>query len=281
MKSEHLLSIIIPTRNSAKYLPACLQSIQKQTYPHIEVLIIDSKSTDETQHISNLYGATVLVYTPPVAAGHFEATAKRNFGARHAKGAYIYYLDVDMELPPTTIEEAVRTLKNEYDAVIVPENSFGVGIWAKAKNLERQCYWGDDTIEAPRIVKSSAWETIGGLDEEIGGGGDDWDLYQTLLERGYRVGRIQTIVRHNEGTLSLIHLAKKRFMYGSDTMRYIAKRPKAALISYFPIRKAYLRNWRLFIAHPKETTAFIIMRTTEYAAGILGALRTIFTSRYA
>lgn len=275
MKSEKVMSIIIPTRNNATYIGACLQSIQKQTYPHIEVLVIDSNSTDDTKRITEQYGATTFTYIPLTPSGHFEATAKRNFGARQARGKYIYYLDADMELPPTVLEEAVHVLENGGDAVIVSEDSFGTGIWAKAKNLERQCYWGDNTIEAPRIVSRTIWETIGGLDEKVGGGGDDWDLYQTLLERGYKVGRIGTAVRHNEGNLSLTRLAKKRFMYGSDALKYIAKRPKAALVSYFPIRKAYIRNWRLFIAHPKEAGAFIIMRTVEYSAGILGALYTI------
>ena len=88
-----------------------------------------------------------------------------------------------------------------YDAVIIPEDSFGEGIWARAKNLERRCYWGDDTVEAPRFVKKKVWSDLGGLDEILGGGGDDWDLYQKLLDQGYKVGRIESITFHNEGKL--------------------------------------------------------------------------------
>src|SRR5205823_3877249 len=128
------------------------------------------------------------------------------------------------------------------DAVIVPEDSFGVGIWARAKNLERQCYWGDETVEAPRFLKRQVWDEVSGLDVSVGGN-DDWDLYQKLLKGGYKVGRTRSIVWHNEGHLRLRKLFKKRFMYGRHTIKYIAKRPKEGIRSYFPFRKSYLRNW--------------------------------------
>jgi glycosyltransferase involved in cell wall biosynthesis len=263
------VSIIIPTKNAATFLENCLKSIARQTYGPLEVLVIDSGSTDNTRAIAERYGARVCAYAPPVTAGKFDAPHKRNFGAAQASGRFVYYIDADMELGRDVVSEAVSLCDAGCDAVIVPEDSFGVGLWARAKNLERRCYWGDNTVEAPRFVKKDIWNRLGGLDETVGGN-DDWDLYQKILECGYKVGRTRSIVRHNEGHLELRKLFRKRFMYGRDAMKYVSKRPKAAVTSYFPIRKAYLKHWRLFLARPIDTLAFVVMRMTEYCGGLSG-----------
>lgn len=264
-----LVSIIIPTKNAGAMLENCLKSISNQTYNKIETIIIDGNSKDKTELLAKKYHAIVYQYNPKVPKGFFDAPHRRNYGVKKAKGEFIYYLDADMELPKELIAEAV-SLGSKYDALIIPEDSFGVGIWASAKNLERRCYWGDDTIEAPRFFKKSVWQKVGGLDESLGGGGDDWDMYQKLLTKGFKVGRTKSIIRHNEGDLKLNKLFKKRFMYGKDSIKYISKRPKEGFTSYTPFRKAYFTHWKLFVQRPVDTFYFLIMRTTEYVAGFSG-----------
>lgn len=268
-----LVSIVIATKNSARFLENCLQSIKNQSYHDIEIVIVDGKSTDNTRDIAKHYACRIYTYVPQVKKGSFDASYKRNYGAAKAKGAYIYWVDADMELPKGLVKEAVSLCRDGgAAAVILPEDSFGEGIWIRAKNLERRCYWGDETVECPRFFMRSVWDTIGGLDESLGAGGDDLDLYQKVLERGYKVARTKNIVMHNEGTLTLRILFKKHFMYGRDTLRYFYKRPKASIISYFPIRKGYIQNIRLFLRRPLDTLLFLIMRPSEYFAGFLGLL---------
>lgn len=266
------VTIIIPSKNSLHFLPACLESIKRQTYKNIEILIIESGVIEKTKSIAKQYRVKVLYFKPKVAKGIFDAPHKRNFGVKKASGSYVYYVDADMELQPNVIKEAVALCTKGYVAVIVPEDSFGQGMWARAKNLERRCYWGDDTVEAPRFFQKKVWQEVGGLDETIGGGGDDWDLYQKLKDKGLKTGRTKSLVLHNEGNLRLGNLIKKRFMYGRETVKYIAKRPKAGIISYFPIKKSYLKNWKLFLTRPIDTVAFLIMRTGEYCAGFAGII---------
>ncbi len=261
---------------SATHLEDCLKNIKNQKYKNIETIIVDSDSRDGTKELAIKYNCKLFNYLPKVKKGLFDAPHKRNYGVKKAKGKYIYYVDADMLLTPAVVQEAVDKMAT-YDAVIIAEDSFGEGIWARAKNLERQCYWGDDTIEAPRFVKKSVWNKLGGLDEILGGGGDDWDLYQKLLENGYKVGRIKSLTMHNEGKLKLTKLVKKRFMYGRDSLRYITKRPATASLSYFPIRKSYIKNWRLFAKRPVDTCAFIVMRTAEYTGAFFGILYSLAT----
>lgn len=267
-----LVTIVIPTKNSDFFLENTLKSIKKQSYDQIETILIDGDSQDNTLPLAKKYKVTVYQYNPKVPKGFFDAPHRRNYGVKKAKGKYVYYLDADMEVPQGLIKEAVELCEKGFDALILPEDSFGKGIWASAKNLERRCYWGDDTIEAPRFFKKSVWQKVGGLDESLGGGGDDWDLHQKLIEKGYKVGRTKNIVMHNEGKLELKKLFRKRFMYGKDSVRYLNKRPIEGAKSYTPFRKAYFRNWKLFLQRPIDTLFFIVMRTTEYIAGASGII---------
>ncbi len=267
-----LVSIIIPTRNSGELLENCLKSVKQQTYKNIETIVVDGKSIDNTISLAKKYKCKLYFFVPQVKKGVFDASYKRNYGVKQSKGKYVYWLDADMELPKTLIEEAVSLCKKGADAVILPEDSFGTGIWARAKNLERRCYWGDDTVECPRFLKHSIWNIIGGIDEFLGAGGDDLDIHQKVLEKGFKVDRTKSIVMHNEGKLKLSKLINKHFMYGRDTIKYFYKRPKASIVSYFPIRRAYLRNFKLFLKRPLDACAFVVMRTAEYSAGFLGIL---------
>lgn len=257
MNKKPLVSVVIPSVDSVLFMENCLRSLRNQQYKQIEIIIAGIGSPKERE-LAKKYQARLYKYFPNVEKGYFDAPFRRNFGAKKAKGEFIYYVDADMEFTPKVIAEAV-SLSKKYPVLIVPEDSFGEGIWARAKNLERRCYWGDDAVEAPRFVKKKVWDEVGGLDALLGGGGDDWDFYQKVLDAGYKVGRVKSMVMHNEGKLKLSYLFRKRFMYGRDAIKYVKKRPGAAMLSYFPIRKSYLKNWRLFASRPVDSLAFVVM----------------------
>jgi glycosyltransferase involved in cell wall biosynthesis len=279
MKSSPLVSIVIPAKNSGAMLENCLKSIKSQTYKNVEVIIVDAGSRDNTKIVAKRYKARLYNYYPRVPKGTFDAPYRRNFGIKKAKGKYVYYVDADMELTENVVKEAVGMCENGYSAIIVHEDSFGEGVWASAKNLERRCIWGDDTQESPRFVNKEVWNKLGGLDELLGGGGDDWDFFQKLKDGSYKVGWVKSLVMHNEGKLSLYKLMKKRFMYGRDSVKYIKKRPSAAVVSYFPIRKCYIVNWKRFLVRPVDSFYFIIMRTCEYVAAFAGILYSLFKTK--
>lgn len=278
MISTPIVSVIIPTKNSSALLDACLSKLRNQNYKNIEIIIIDGNSTDKDKvlQLAKKYNCRFILYDPKVKKGLFDATKKRNYAAKRAKGTFIYHYDADMEATKNIIEEAVNLCMQDYDAVIVTEDSFGTGPWAGAKNLERRFFWGDNTVESPRFFKKSVWEKIGGYDENIAGGGDDRDAYRKTLEAGYKVGRTKNLLMHNEGHLTLTRLMKKQFMYKREVIKYIKKRPFISIISYFPIRKSHFIHYEMFLQRPKDSLLFIIMKTAESLAGLYGMTYSIF-----
>lgn len=86
-----LASIIIPTKNGDKYLDEILKAIYSQTIKNIEVIIIDSGSTDNTLEIIKKYP----IKLKQIPSAKFNHGGTRNLGAKMAKGKYLVYLTQD------------------------------------------------------------------------------------------------------------------------------------------------------------------------------------------
>lgn len=97
-----LVTISIPTRNSAETLPLCLTAIQNQSYPAIEVNIVDAFSSDSTRDIAKKFGVKKITKSK---GSLLEA---RYEGIKHAKGKYVLLLDSDQILEKSAVERAVK-----------------------------------------------------------------------------------------------------------------------------------------------------------------------------
>ncbi len=275
ISTKPLVSVVIPTLNSAKIIEECLESIKKQTYPNIEIIVVDGHSTDNTLEIAKKYGRT-FSYGPDQSKGRvFGGPYQRNFGVSKANGKCIYYVDSDMRLMPQLVEECVSKIEKEQaDAVIVPEFSYGEGFWAHCRVLEKSCYNDDDLVDAARFVRKEVWDKLGGLDVTLGGG-DDWDFQLRLNKNGHKTVRVKNYVRHYEGKLSLCKQLRKKYLYGKTVDRYFKKysnRRWMLVKQYSLFRPAYFRNWKKFLRDPIHGLGLIVMKSFEYAVAFMGTI---------
>ncbi len=93
INSFPLVSVIIPTYNQARYLPEALDSVLQQTYPSIELIVIDDGSTDETVLIGKRYEQDSRVHW--IKQTNQGPAHARNHGISQAQGEYICLLDSD------------------------------------------------------------------------------------------------------------------------------------------------------------------------------------------
>lgn len=101
---DSLVSIIIPCYNNEPFVEAAINSALDQTYPHIEVVVIDDGSSDRSLEIIQSFGDLIYWETQPNKGG----PAARNRGLELATGDYIKFLDADDVLMPECIERQVR-----------------------------------------------------------------------------------------------------------------------------------------------------------------------------
>lgn len=207
------VSVVVPTRNSARSLERCLRSIRHQAHVRPELVVVDNASTDATRRIAERLADVVIDGGP-------ERSAQRNLGAKVAKGGILLFVDDDMVLEPGVVDEVVELVRDGAASVVVPERSFGQGFWARCKALEKLVALGDPAVEAARGFRREDFVGVGGYDETLTAC-EDWDLADRVAARsGTAPARTSSIIWHDEGRLRLrTSFAKKRY-YGRWVARW-------------------------------------------------------------
>lgn len=108
MSSEQpLVSIIVPCYNAAAWLPASLESALTQTWPRVEIIVVDDGSRDDSLAVARRYAARGVRVESIANSG---AAAARNHGLTLARGDYLQFLDADDLLAPDKIEKQLTRL---------------------------------------------------------------------------------------------------------------------------------------------------------------------------
>lgn len=135
-----LVSIIIPCRNAAPWLGETIRSCLAQTWPNIEIIVIDNGSEDNSAAIARGFGDRVTL----LAGERPGAAAARNVGLAHAKGEFIQFLDADDLLDPDKIAVQMARLK------MAPAGTIASGAWSRFR---------DDPSEA-RFIAEPVWRDL-------------------------------------------------------------------------------------------------------------------------
>src|SRR3989344_9602551 len=240
-----LVSVIIPTKNSARTLRTCIESIRRQSYDHIEIIVVDNESSDTTIDIAQKGGARI-------AQEQNERSAQRNKGAFVSRGEYIVFIDSDMKLSKSVIQECVEGMEQApyIQAIVIPEKSFGYGFWAACKTFERSFYTETPWMRAVRFFKRSSYEAIRGFDSSMIAG-EDFDIHNRIKKTfgTQAIGTISAEILHNEGDLSLNALMRKKFYYGGHIRQY---RDKAYNKHAYRKQATMEHRFMLFTSHPKK-----------------------------
>lgn len=270
MNTEPLVSILIPTYNSSMTLQPLLESIGQQTYLRWEIIVVDNDSKDDTTEIAKRYTEKVYIKGP-------ERSAQRNYAASMSSGEILIVMDSDMVLTPHVVEEVVAVFEtnNQKHALIIPEESFGVGFWSACKKLERSFYVGVSWMEAARAFRRTIFEELGGYDE-ANTGTEDYDLPHRLEEKygPESIGRINALIMHNEGRLELINTCKKKFYYARALHVYVEKNANK---QFFRKQSSPLMRFSLYFKSPFRLfknpfigIGMLYMKICEMSSGALG-----------
>lgn len=164
---EPLVSVIIPAYNEEQYIEETLKCLAGQTYPHVEIIVSDGKSTDRTVEIARRYADEVVVRRTNIAEA-------RNLGARHARGDIMVFVDADTLVSRELIAHVVGSMTD-------PTSSCVFGPIRPIKRSTRSmfiCKIGWDLIpqifvkcKRPQFsgvcvaIRRSAFEQVGGFNE--------------------------------------------------------------------------------------------------------------------
>ncbi len=117
MKTQPLVSVIMPAYNGEKYIGKAIQSVLCQTYQNFELIIVDDRSTDNTLgEIERINDSRIKVIKNEMNHGIAYST---NLGVANSNGKYIALLDDDDEAFPERLEKQVMFLEDNGDIAIL------------------------------------------------------------------------------------------------------------------------------------------------------------------
>lgn len=267
-KATPLVSINIPTFNSAATLEKTLKSIKSQKYVNIEIILADGFSKDDTVKIAKKYGAKV---------GYALAVGEaRKLAFQLSRGKYIFYLDSDQTIGPDVINKLVAEgERGDWDAITIFEDSMIL----KNTYLEKVIAYDkwifhtledDDAIMGaaiPRFFRRSILAKI------------DWPvklfmfehnaIYLETLRQGAKVKFRQDIHFNHYEQNTLPKYIKRFYHYGQSYPICLKYYPKAVLAHSLP-RRAYFS--RRAVSNPSLWVGMITLYLVKGVAAGFGAL---------
>jgi len=207
MNKNPLVSVIMPSYNQGRFIEKAVLSILNQTYPNVELIVVDGGSGDETRSVLQKYDNKIRWISEP-DRGESHAMNK---GIRMASGEIFNFPCSDEELRPEAIKLAVETLlKNPGagmtfgDQGIVDEKGNILGCKRLENvNLETLLNLNPGLINQPgAFIRKNVFDKVGCWDENLHYS-NDFDLWVRILSRFKRVYIPQTLA------FSTVHDAEK------------------------------------------------------------------------
>ena len=192
--SALLVSIIIPCYNCEAFIHRAVTSVLHQTYPNIELLLVDNNSTDTTytilQNLEREHCGIIRVYSEKSKG----ACAARNHGLYKASGDWIQFLDADDELLPLKIESQLQAAITANTDVVVGDYR---KVGAKTNNNQKEVRAEDDPwlgvinstlgVTSALLWKREKLLAVNGWNAALSSS-QEYDLLFRLLKEGAAVG---------------------------------------------------------------------------------------------
>lgn len=182
------ISVIITCYNYGQFIEEAVDSVLSQTFKDFEVIIVNDGSTDEhTIEVLNRIRKEHPEFTM-IDHENSGAAAAKNSGIRVAKGEFFLPLDADDKIDPKMLEECLGVIKRDDKlGFVYTDTKFFENFNAV---LPRQEYDFHNLLQRNYVVVSSlirktAWEEVGGYDETMRNGYEDWEFFIHLGKKGW------------------------------------------------------------------------------------------------
>lgn len=193
-----LVSIIIPCYNKAQYLGETLESVAAQTYPNIEVIVVDDDSPDNTKEVVDRHVQQMgnLIYLHQLNQG---PSAARNNGIRASHGKYVMALDADDLLSPTYVAKCAYCLENHPETKLVYTKATMFGQYNQSWELQEYSHndllW-QNMVNYCAMYRRTDFDLTPGYNTNMVKGLEDWDFWLTFLKPEDMVHRIDEVLFH-------------------------------------------------------------------------------------
>lgn len=200
-----LISIIIPCYNYGRFLARAIQSALDQDYSHIEVLVVNDGSTDDSLQVAESFGEKIRVLSKPNGG----LSSARNYGVEHAKGDFIVFLDADDWMTSHAVRrfmEVMASLPAEagvvacYSRFFLADGTSNEPQFTEPGRVEE--IFCEDVVLSRRsksfvpytLIRRDVFQRVGGFDLNFGRlGSEDRDFWIRVASK-FRIFRVHEVL---------------------------------------------------------------------------------------
>jgi len=185
----------MPCYNDGVYIQKSINSVLGQTYKNIELIIVNDGSTDKNtlDILETLNDDRINVYH----TNRLKPAGARNYGIKQSRGEYILPLDADDIIDFSYVEKAEKVLSGDQriGAVYCEAELFGKkkGKW-KLQEYSLKRMLVDNIVFVTTLFRKEDWQQIGGFDESLQYGMEDYDFWLSILEMGKDIYQIPEVL---------------------------------------------------------------------------------------
>jgi glycosyltransferase involved in cell wall biosynthesis len=261
-----LISVIMSSYNAAVSVEEAVSCVMKQTYPEVELIVVDDGSTDRSITILQQLAAQHSPRVTLLFEGGMGLYPARNLGLERARGGRVAFLDADDYWTPDALEKLATALNDHHADIAycgwqdVGEDEFGIdphippdyGLMDTAAEFLRSCPW---PIHAA-LVRREVIDAVKGFSERRFSA-MDYDLWLRLYARTHKIVRVPEVLAfhrlHDQGQISktkwnqVLDASQVRrdfVTHYPDQVAHLSTDRVTELLDGFLLREAYCAYWQ-------------------------------------
>ncbi|RFC35553.1 MAG: Glycosyltransferase involved in cell wall bisynthesis [Candidatus Nitrotoga sp. SPKER] len=275
------ISVIMPCYNAATFVGEAVNCVMNQTYPDVELIVVDDGSTDGSVNVLQQLATQYSERLSLLFQDHKGPYPARNVGLQHARGGYVAFLDADDYWSPDALKKLAVAMDIDHaDITYCGWQNIGIGAPGTTPHIPpdysqmdtaaeflRSCPW---PIHAA-LVRREAIDTVRGFSERHFSA-MDYDLWLRLYAHTQKLARVPEVMAfyrwHDKGQISKIkwkqvlnalQVRRDFVTHHPERVAHLSKIKILELSEGFLLDEAYRAYWQrnLVDAHKLFRHAFI------------------------
>lgn len=229
------VSVVIPCYNDKDYIEETLDTVLNQTFKDFEIIIVDDGSNNATKKVLKKLKKDKIFILEQKNGGLSNA---RNNGFKIAKGTYVLTIDADDTLDKTFLEKAVKILDSDIKISAVSSycnifvENFIITNTHKPKGGNLNNFLFDNNSTSFALIRKIVWQEVGGYDEKMIKGFEDWEFWISVTKQGGLVHMIpEFLFNYRDKKKSMSKDSKQN--YREKNLTYIYKKHKDIYLNHF------------------------------------------------
>ena len=265
-----LVSIIVPCYKQAQFLGDALQSVLNQTYTNWECIIVNDGSPDNTDQVAKAWCEQDKRFKY-ISKNNGGLSSARNAGIKSSNGEFILPLDSDDIIDSKFLEKLVPELESNASLAIV--SCYTKFFTNKIPNVIHELKPKGDSFRnllfennliATSLYRKTCWEEVGGYDENMKNGFEDWEFWIAITKSGWKYKVVEEFLffyRKSKQSMLIDTLENHRV----SNMEYVFEKHKDLYKANHDNTVKYL----FFLINLHRNTELKIKSSIEYKIGRL------------